>query len=95
MLAVLQWVRPPDNWLQGLPEGTCGEEDKMTGEGGGRMGLGGRGEETSPDISYVLRLRRIRERNTNEELHRLDLPAAAARYDDMTHLFHAFIFAAI
>lgn len=70
MFAVLQWVRPPDNSLQGLPEGTSGEGDKTAGEEGrARMAFGGRGEEISLDISYVLRLRRIRERNTNEELH--------------------------
>lgn len=39
------------------------------GGGEGRMGFGGRGEEISGDISYVLRLRCVRERNTNEELH--------------------------
>lgn len=37
--------------------------------GEGRMGFGDRGEEISGDISYVLRLRYVRERNTNEELH--------------------------
>lgn len=33
------------------------------------MGFGDRGEEISGDISYVLRLRRVGGRNTNEELH--------------------------
>lgn len=37
------------------------------GRRGGRMGLGGHGEEISPDISYVSRPRRVREGNADEE----------------------------